>query len=109
MSDRRWPSFGDIEAMESTEAYDLYYHLPAPADAEQLAIIRALGDKGWQMRQEEDAGKVKRTFLPMPERSPAPAAQAAPAARPKFKAKARPSAAPASTGGASFFLAGLKA
>ena len=44
--------------MESTEAYDLYWNLPAPANAEQLAIIRALGDKAWQMRQEEEKGRA---------------------------------------------------
>lgn len=104
MSDRRWPSFAEIETMESTEAYDLYYNLPAPADAHQRAIIRALGDKGWQMRQEEDAGKAKRTFLPMPE--PVPVTTPKPAPKPKFQPK--PKAPEEAAGGALFFLAGIK-
>lgn len=106
MSDRRWPSFAEIETMESTEAYDLYYNLPAPADAHQRAIIRALGDKGWQMRQEEDAGKAKRTFLPMPEK--APEIVAAEPLPPKPKQAPKPKAAPKQESGASFFLAALR-
>lgn len=105
MSDRRWPSFVEIDSMESTEAYDLYYNLPAPENADQLALIRALGDKAWQMRQEEDAGKAKRTFLPVPEKAPMQA-EPLPAKRPFFKPK--PVAHEERPGGASFFLAGLK-
>lgn len=108
MSDRRWPSFGDISAMESTEAYDLYYNLPAPENADQLALIRALGDKAWQMRQEEDAGKAKRTFLPMPEKAPVEEVKSPLPPRPKFKLKPKPVAHEERPGGASFFLAGLK-
>jgi hypothetical protein len=105
MSDRRWPSFAEIETMESTEAYDLYWNLPAPANAEQLAIIRALGDKAWQMRQEEEKGRAKRTFLPMPEKMPLEEAKVPLPERPKFKAKPKPAA--KQEGGASFFLASL--
>jgi hypothetical protein len=104
MSDRRWPSFAEIETMESTEAYDLYWNLPAPENAEQLTIIRALGDKAWQLRQEEDAGKAKRTFLPMPE--PVPVTTPKPAPKPKFQPK--PKAPEEAAGGALFFLAGIK-
>lgn len=107
MNDRRWPSFGDIDAMESTEAYDLYYHLPAPADAEQLALIRALGDKGWAMRQEEDGAKAKRTFLPMPEKAAeAPILPSKPKFKPAPKAAAKPAQKDAS--GAQFFLSALR-
>lgn len=106
MSDRRWPSFAEIATMESTEAYDLYYNLPAPENADQLAIIRALGAKGWEMRQEEDAGKVKRTFLPMPAKVPAEAMTASPA-RPIFKRKPKPAPKEDGAGGAMFFLAGI--
>jgi hypothetical protein len=108
MSDRRWPSFAEIETMESTESYDLYWNLPAPADADQIAIIRALGDQGWKMRQEEDAGKAKRTFLPMPEKAPEIIAAAPLPPRPKFKPRPKPAAQEERPGGASFFLAGLK-
>ena len=104
MSDRRWPSFAEIETMESTEAYDLYYNLPAPADAGQIELIRALGDQAWKMRQEEDAGKAKRTYLPMPEKVAAEPVKIAP--KPFFKPKPAPKEERA--GGASFFLAGLK-
>jgi hypothetical protein len=107
MSDRRWPSFAEIDAMESTEAYDLYWNLPAPENDDQLAIIRALGDKGWEMRQEEDSGKVKRTFLPMPEKVPAEAAVTASPARPIFKRKPKPAPKEDGAGGAMFFLAGI--
>jgi hypothetical protein len=107
MSDRRWPSFGEIESMESTEAYDLYYNLPAPAGGDQIAIIRALGDKAWAMRQEEDEGKAKRTFLPMPEKA-TEQAPPMPPKRPVFKPKPKPVAHEERPGGASFFLAGLK-
>jgi hypothetical protein len=107
MSDRRWPSFGEIESMESTEAYDLYWNLPAPTGDEQIALIRALGDKAWAMRQEEEAGKAKRTFLPMPEKAPEQAVPL-PLKRPFFKAKPKPVAHEERPGGASIFLAGLK-
>lgn len=108
MSDRRWPSSAEIETMESTEAYDLYYNLPAPADAHQLAIIRALGDKAWQMRQEEDFGKAKRTYLPMPQPVPVEAAKAPLPPKPKPVQKPKPAPKEESAGGALFFLAGLK-
>ncbi len=108
MSDRRWPSFAEIESMESTEAYDLYWHLPAPANADQLALIRALGDKAWQMRQEEDFGKAKPTYLPMPEKAPVEEMPSPLPPRPKFKLKTKPAAHEERPGGATFFLAGLK-
>lgn len=108
MSDRRWPSFVEIESMESTEAYDLYWNLPAPANADQIALIRALGDKAWQMRQEEDHGKAKRTYLPMPEKAPVEAVKAPLPPRPQFKHKPKPMTHEERPGGASFFLAGLK-
>jgi len=104
MSDRRWPSFAEVETMESTEAYDLYWHLPAPADAGQIELIRALGDQAWKMRQEEDAGKVRRTYLPMSKAESKPAPKPAP--KPKFYPKPAPKE--ERSGGASFFLAGLK-
>jgi len=91
-------------SLESTEAYDLYYNLPAPADAHQLAIIRALGDKAWQMRQEEDFGKAKRTYLPMPETVAVTTPKPAP--KPKFQPK--PKAQEEAVGGSLFFLAGIK-
>jgi hypothetical protein len=103
MSDRRWPSFAEIEAMESTEAYDLYWHLPAPSDAGRLAIIRALGDQAWKMRQEEDGPAPKRAFLPMPERPPE-----VPVLPPKRRFKPAPKPAQKDTSGAQFFLNALR-
>jgi hypothetical protein len=108
MSDRRWPSFAEIETMESTEAYDLYWNLPATTGDEQIAIIRALGDKAWAMRQEEDAGKAKRTFLPMPEKAPDQAAPMPPKRPPFYAPKKKPVAHEERPSGASIFLAGLK-
>lgn len=105
MNDRRWPSFAEIKAMESTEAYDLYWNLPAPADAAQLEVIRALGDQAWKMRQEEDGVRAKRTFLPMPGKSPAEPVILS-SKRPKFKPAAK--ASEEARGGAQFFLSGLK-
>ena len=102
----RWPHEREIEHMTSTEAYELYYGLPAPAHADQLAIIRALGDKAWQMRQEEDSGKAKRSYLPMPEKAPEIVATEPLPSKPKPAPK--PKAEPKREGGASFFLAGLK-
>lgn len=103
-ADRRWPSWAEIETMESTEAYDLYYGLEAPANPEQLAIIRALGDQAWKMRQEEDAGKPKPSYLPMPERIETPA----PAPLPAFKRKPKPAPKEEVRGGSQFFLSALK-
>lgn len=104
MSD--WPTFADIEGMESTQAYKLVETLPAARNAEQIAIIRALGDQAWKMRQEEEKGRAKRTFLPMPEK--VPEIVAAEPLPPKPKPAPKPKAAPKQEGGASFFLAGLK-
>jgi hypothetical protein len=56
------------------------------------------------MRQEEDAGKAKRTFLPMPE--PVPVTTPKPSPKPKFQPK--PKAPEEAVGGALFFLAGIK-
>jgi len=106
MSD--WPSFADIEGMESTQAYKLVNDLPPARNAEQIAIIRALGDRAWKMRQEEEKGRAKRTFLPMPEKAPEIVAAEPLPPRPKFKPKPKPAAQEERPGGASFFLAGLK-
>lgn len=102
-----WPTFAEIEAMESTQAYGLYYGLPAPVNAEQIAIIRALGDHAWKMRQEEDAGKAKPKYLPMP----APAPVEVPPEAPALVAQKKPQpAAPKEEerGGSLFFLAALQ-
>jgi hypothetical protein len=108
MSDRRWPSFAEIESMESTESYDLYWNLPAPQNEEQLAIIRALGDQGRKMRLEEEGDQPKRTFLPMPEKAPDQAAPMPPKRPPFYAPKKKPVAHEERPGGASIFLAGLK-
>lgn len=108
MSDRRWPSFAEIASMESTEAYDLYWHLPAATDPAKRAIIDALGNQAWKMRQEEDSGKAKRTYLPMPQPVPVEAKTAPLPPRPKFKTKPTPAPKEESAGGALFFLAGIK-
>lgn len=104
-----WPHAREIEHMTSAEAYDLYYGLPAPSGSEHLALIRALGDHAWMMRQEEEAGKPQRQILPMPEKAPETASAEAPPkvpAKPKFK---RPQPArEEAAGGAQFFLAGIK-
>lgn len=104
MSDRRWPAFSEIPTMDRAEAYDLYSHLPAPADDEQLAIIRALGDQGNRMRMEEEKDRPKRTFLPMPEKLDVTIPKPAP--KPKFQPA--PKAPEEAVGGALFFLAGMK-
>ncbi len=109
-----WPTFAEIEAMESTQAYGLYYGLPAPMNAHQIEIIRALGDQAWKMRQEEDAGKAKPKYLPMP--APAPVevppeapAQPPPPPAPVEKKKPQPAAPKEEErGGSLFFLAALK-
>ena len=104
----RWPHEREIEHMTSTEAYELYYGLPAPANAGQLALIRALGNHGWKTRQEEEAGRPQRQILPMPEPVPAEAKAQPLTPRPKFKPKPKPATQEERPGGASFFLAGLK-
>lgn len=104
-ADRRWPGWAEIETMESTEAYDLYWNLPPATTAEQIAIIRALGDQAWKMRQEEDGTKAKRTYLPMPERVETPSPAPKPVAAPKPKPAAPKEE---ERGGSLFFLAALK-
>lgn len=105
MSDRRWPSMAEIPTMSAEEAYDLYWHLPGTADPAQRAIITALGDHAWAMRQAEDAGKPKPQWLPMPEAPVAAPVTQAPK-KPKFSAQKPAREEP--VGGSQFFLAGLK-
>ncbi len=111
MSAHRWPALAEISSMDAVEAYDLYWGLPGAETAHELQVIRALGDHAWTMRQQEDAGKPKRQFLPMPEvpAEPVPAAVLRPS---KPRVKTAPKPAPQTDeeprGGALFFLAGLK-
>lgn len=95
----------EIPTMSADEAYDLYWHLPGTADPSQLAIITALGDHAWAMRQADDEGKPKPRWLPMPE---SPPEQLPPDVlrKPKAKPFCKPLNEPC--GGSQFFLSGLK-
>jgi hypothetical protein len=91
--------------MSAEEAYDLYWHLPGTSDPAQLSIITALGDHAWKMRQEEDAGKPKPQYLPMPEQF----LEKPQDLRPKFKRSKVPSKPQTeAVSGAQFFLSGLR-
>lgn len=108
-----WPTLEQIAEMESTEAYKHYWYLPPATTPAKRAIIDALGDHAWKMRQEEDAGKPKRTYLPMPaapvEAPPAAPVEAPPPPAPVAKKKPQPAAPKEEElGGSLFFLAALK-
>jgi hypothetical protein len=96
----------EIETMDLEETTDLYASLPAPKCAAEIAIIRAVGDRAHALRTVARAGEVKPKLLfttPKPEGE-----QAAPVITKRPKWKTAPEPAEAETGGALFFMQGLK-
>jgi hypothetical protein len=96
----------EVDSMDLEESTDLYANLPAPKNAGELAIIRAVGDRAHALRTVARAGEVKPKLLfttPKPEGE-----QAAPVITKRPKWKATPKPAEAETGGALFFMQGLK-
>ena len=102
----RFPAMHEIDKMDLEEAADLYTNLPAPKCAAEIAIIRAVGDHAHQLRTVARAGEVKPKLLftePKPEGE-----EAAPAITKRPKWKTTPKPAETETGGALFFMQGLK-
>jgi hypothetical protein len=98
----------EIDTMDLEESADLYNSLPAPKNAAEIAIVTAVGDRAHALRIVARAGEVKRKLIFTTPKEPEGEEAAAPVITKRPKWKTAPKPAEAETGGALFFMQGLK-